>query len=405
MAVTTWRSPRSLTIGPAALGVASVVGALLLGHWWAYSAVPSLTYSLWGPYFITPLGWLAVAAFAFLWFDTLSPADAEHTVDRRTVLTVALLIGLFLVALQVLGGILAHLGRSPFAHSPRWLTTNLLFAGAPLLAIESARCVLLRTLVRVNATLALVSTTVFLAVIQLSYSSIVRGHSVAGIDFWAATFIPLVAMGLVAGFFVLYGGVRAALLVTGPLALFTYFSPFLLVADWPIRSLIGVAGPAMALWISESMFSAEGALEDEDDTGGWLHAPSVSWVVTAVVGLTIFWFSFGFFGFRPVFIPSGSMEPNIHPGDLALIGPVSPDEIKVGDIVMYQANPQRVLHRVIEIRTTDKRQREFILKGDNNNVADMMPVTEKQIVGRYVAKVPKLGWVPLKFNQLIGMAR
>ena len=185
----------------------------------------------------------------------------------------------------------------------------------------------------------------------------------------------------------------------GRFVFFTYFSPFLLVADWPIRALIGVAGPAMGLWIAEGMFSAEDSVE-EAEPEGFFHLPSVSWVVTAVVGLAIFWFSFGFFGFRPAFIPSGSMEPHINRGDLVLIGPVSPKDVKVGDIVMYQANPQRVLHRVVDITTATDGSLEFTFKGDNNNTADPLPVSEKQIVGRYIGRVPKLGWVPLQVRQL-----
>ncbi len=266
MAVTTWRAPRVDILRPELLGIVTVVGALLLGHWWSYSAVPGLTYSIWGPYFLGPLGWIAVAALAFCWLDTLPPAEGEHAIEKRTVLFIALLIGLFLVALQIVGGTIAHLGKSNLQPPLNRVPHQLFFVLAPLLAIETARCVLLRCLTRVNATLALVGVTLFLAVLQFPYATIVTTHSVASVDFWAATFIPLAAMGLVAGFFVLYGGVRAALLVTAPLMLFTYFSPFLLVADWPIKALVGVAGPAMGLWIAESMFAAETSEDAEPES-------------------------------------------------------------------------------------------------------------------------------------------
>ncbi len=68
---------------------------------------------------------------------------------------------------------------------------------------------------------------------------------------------------------------------------------------------------------------------------------------------------------------------------------------------MYQANPQRVLHRVVAINTNADGKREFTFKGDNNNIADPQAVGDSQIVGRYIGKVPKLGWVPIKFNQAL----
>jgi len=58
------------------------------------------------------------------------------------VLGIAALVGLFLVALQVLVGMFANFGTSPFAHSPRWLLINLFFAGSTLAAVEcrAPRC-------------------------------------------------------------------------------------------------------------------------------------------------------------------------------------------------------------------------------------------------------------------------
>ncbi len=121
-----------------------------------------------------------------------------------------------------------------------------------------------------------------------------------------------------------------------------------------------------------------------------------------MIALTIFWFSFGFFGFRPAFVPSHSMEPRINQGDVVLVGPVNPGDVKVGDIVMYQmSNKERVLHRVVEITTGDDGSREFVFKGDNNNVRDPFAVRDSQLIGRYLGRVPRAGWLAIKFNELL----
>jgi signal peptidase I len=397
----TVRMPQLAALPAAALGL----GAVALAYWLANEVVPRNVYSLWGPYFLAPMCWLAAAGLC-LWAVQRQPAfpaqDNTKAIDIRTTLIVAALVGCFLVALQFILGMLSQFGHSPYAHTPRWFAINALYAGAGVVAVEAGRGLFLRASAKQSLTFALVGSTLVFALIQFPVARYTRGSAIDNVEFWGAYFLPAAALGLVAGFFYIYGGLRAALLVCAPLLAFQYYSPILPSAEWPIRALVGVAGPAMGLWIAEGLFAAE----EEPVKGASRALPSISWVLTAVVGLTIFWFSFGFFGFRPAFVPSHSMEPLINQGDLVLVGPTDADTVKVGDIVLYELpNRQRVLHRVADIRTGESGGREYIFKGDNNNTEDLMPVKSDQFIGKYIGRVPKLGWVPIRFNQLIGKAR
>ncbi len=387
---------------PALSTVVAVAAALLAARWVVFWGIPRLTYSLWGPYFLGPVTWLAAGAVAFYAYRRLEPLPAtEHDVERRTVLLVAALIGVFLVALQLIIGIFSAFGHSPYAHSPRWLLTNLLFAGSTVLMAEAARGALLRSIGRWSLTLALVASTLGIAAVQFTNAQLTQDGFTRQAEFWGSQFIPLAAVGLVAGFFILYGGLSAGLLVSAPLVIFTYYSPILPSAEWPIRALVGVAGPAMGLWIAEGLFAAEDPAAEEEK--GFFRLPSVAWVLTAVIALGIFWFSFGFFGYRPAFVPSHSMEPRINQGDVVLVGRVDPNTVKVGDIILYELpNRQRVLHRVVAIQKSENGERQFVFKGDNNNTEDLMPVTDKQLIGSYIGRFPKVGWIPIKFNELLG---
>ena len=392
---------------PVAIALALTAGALFLAHWWQFVIFPQhiRIYSLWGPYFVGVLPWVGAALVAAMCYRRLPKASAEHAVDSRTVCMVAGVVGGFIVALQLLTGVLANFGHSPFAHTPKWLLINLFFAGAPLVAIETGRAALLRAAGTRWITLALLGTSLGLAAIQFSFAQFSPEGFEAHLKFWGSTFIPLVATGLLAGFFVLYGGIRAGLLVSAPLAIFTYYSPILPIAPWTTIALAGVAGPAMGLWVAEGLF-AQSEEPERDEHRGFFSAPSVAWVSTAVIGLAIFWFSFGFFGFRPSFTPSGSMEPSIHIADVVLTGPVAPDQIKVGDVILYDAGGRlRVLHRVVGIDKDASGRRVFTFKGDNNNTKDLLPVYDKQIMGKYIGRIPKAGWLPIKFNQAIGSLR
>jgi signal peptidase len=376
-----------------------VLVALLVARWWALEYVPGHVFSLWGPYFLAPLGWsLAAAAGLYFYRHVQWQPLIDSVVEQKTILMFAALVGLFIVATQIVLGMFADFGRSPFAHSPRWLLTNAFFAGSTLLAVETARVVFLRTFAPKSLTLALLLTSAGLVAIPLAASQFTQTGIVAQAEFWGSVYIPLAATGLVAGFFVLYGGLRAGLLVSAPIVAFQYFSPILPVADWPMLALAGVGGPAVGLWVAEGLFAE--AEEEEEERG--FQLPSMAWTVTAVLALTIFWFSFGFFGYKPMFVPSTSMEPAISRGDAVLIGPIDPDSVEVGDVVLYSlGGATRVLHRVVDIRTGEDGQRVFVMKGDNNNAEDLAPIVDEQLLGGLAGSVPKIGWLPIKFQQTL----
>lgn len=91
-----------------------------------------------------------------------------------------------------------------------------------------------------------------------------------------------------------------------------------------------------------------------------------------------------------VSVASGSMIPNLYPGDLVFA--IQAKALNIGDIIIYQANcyalPKRdIIHRVIRFENE-----KIITKGDNNNVEDPCPVEKSQIKGKVIFKIPLLGW-------------
>lgn len=109
-----------------------------------------------------------------------------------------------------------------------------------------------------------------------------------------------------------------------------------------------------------------------------------------------------------VVVISGSMEPNIHKGDLLFLGGIEPEEIKSGtiedkegDVIVYDARglwdgapDEPIVHRVI-----DKWENEsgyyFLTKGDANSSPDKSPVPEDRIIGVVVGRIPYIGWVKI----------
>ncbi|MGL6106251.1 signal peptidase I [Romboutsia sp.] len=98
---------------------------------------------------------------------------------------------------------------------------------------------------------------------------------------------------------------------------------------------------------------------------------------------------FKIIGYRTYTVLSGSMEPEVYPGDTVVIKHTNKTDIQVNDVVTYTDDEGVVItHRIIE--QTDEG---YITKGDNNNVQDSDIITSKDIIGKVVFSIPKAGFV------------
>jgi len=103
-------------------------------------------------------------------------------------------------------------------------------------------------------------------------------------------------------------------------------------------------------------------------------------------------------------ITSGSMWPVLKVGDLVLVQSVKPEELKVGDIVVYQNERGFTIHRITEI---NQAKGEVTTKGDANNVSDK-PVKVSDVIGRTLTwssgkpvRIPKLGFISIMVSKRI----
>ncbi|ASA78355.1 signal peptidase I [Thermococcus sp. 5-4] len=103
------------------------------------------------------------------------------------------------------------------------------------------------------------------------------------------------------------------------------------------------------------------------------------------------------FGFQYVVILTDSMEPNINPNDLVITMPVSPDELHVGDVVLYRVDigntTYKITHRIVGMKTDSSGRLYYVTKGDNRKYTDPWQVYPEQVIGRVILVIPKVGVV------------
>ncbi|AFZ70937.1 signal peptidase I [Caldisphaera lagunensis DSM 15908] len=90
-------------------------------------------------------------------------------------------------------------------------------------------------------------------------------------------------------------------------------------------------------------------------------------VIIIIIALGLY--AYYFYGFSLVIVDGISMKPTLHTGDIAILYKEPYQDIKIGNIVVYNYDGILIIHRVIGIYYHNGVEC-FITKGDNNPVPD-----------------------------------
>lgn len=101
-------------------------------------------------------------------------------------------------------------------------------------------------------------------------------------------------------------------------------------------------------------------------------------------------------GFTPMIVKSDSMAPTFYAGDLIIIKKCDTAALGEGDIITFHTIIENEYalntHRIDSI-TEENGMRSYVTKGDNNEMADIHVISDGDIVGKYVNKLPGFGKV------------
>lgn len=94
------------------------------------------------------------------------------------------------------------------------------------------------------------------------------------------------------------------------------------------------------------------------------------------------------FGYNPLVVISGSMEPTLKVGGLLYYEEIDINDFKEKDILVYELKDHIISHRVVEHLDNG-----FITKGDANDSYDSSIVSDNQVLGRGTNwSIPLLGY-------------
>ncbi len=115
-------------------------------------------------------------------------------------------------------------------------------------------------------------------------------------------------------------------------------------------------------------------------------------VIILLMTVAVLTFLAPHFGWRVDTVFSGSMEPELKVGGVAVTRPVEAGDIKVGDIITFHSplSEKVTSHRVIAV--DDDSSSHFQTKGDANEDADPFVVPAQNVVGKVCFHIPYFGY-------------
>lgn len=90
------------------------------------------------------------------------------------------------------------------------------------------------------------------------------------------------------------------------------------------------------------------------------------------------------------------MAPKYPAGTFLTVKPVAFSELRSGDIVTFQPNPERPeveTQRIVGFGITQSGEKTLITRGDNNGVTSPAPVHARQVRGKLFYAVPFVGYL------------
>jgi signal peptidase I len=351
--------------------------------------LPSLTGSTVYLYIVKPLFWLALSCY--VWNKPKCRFKGKLKL-QRFILIWSAIFGIVHLSVYFAGGFIDGIGASPYAKNLKGILMNMWGFGSVIIMMEWVRNYAVN---RVKKKFVFLFSAVIVVVFALCRLNL---RILAGIQNWQQAIqymgefaFPEIMNSILLTYIVYIGGAYPAMIYTAITSFPVWLSPVLPDLTWITKAFIGIITPVAFIIILRQEYkkkSKEIKLREQKTEKPY------SWISVSIISIAIIWFAVGVFPVFPTVILTGSMEPVIYPGDVAIMQKMDGNKVKKGDVIQYWTGEVFVIHRIIDIDESGR----FRTKGDNNSAPDTAPVTTGQVKGKMLTVIPKIGIVSIIFK-------
>ena len=200
--------------------------------------------------------------------------------------------------------------------------------------------------------------------------------------------VPVFARNILYSYLALNNNYKSSVIYEFITNLYLWLSPILPNTPWVMETIIDTTIPiVLLLYIRYT----KNKLDKFRTRQKIINSDPRNIIPLVIIIILAIWFAIGIFPIKPVSIASGSMQEELHIGDIAIIKKCNSNDVNVGDIIEYQMEGYTVIHRIVA-KNQSKGKFFFKTKGDNNEQPDTEVVTEDQLIGKVIYKIRYLGY-------------
>lgn len=309
--------------------------------------------------------------------------------------------------IYLLLGLVTGFGKNPYNTTPRGVVLNLISTASVFCCIEYIRYKLVKNVSRNDIKPIFVLIVIVFSLWEISivklFSYINSPYTLFKEMFY--TVIPIIVKNILFTFLALKSDYGPAMLYQFLYYIVLWVSPILPNIPWVLESMFEVLCPLILLLYAMYYISKKDRFhlnQIQNETNPFGFIPFSFALVTLIC------FALGFFPIKPIGIATASMYPTIKIGDAVIIKKCTANDVEPNDIIEYQMEGFTVVHRVVSKYQEDG-ETFFITKGDNNDDEDSKPVSEQQLIGKSIFKIPYIAlpsvWLNAVDSQKVREAR
>lgn len=300
---------------------------------------------------------------------------------------------IYIAILFLVGVILKQLESTPYDNSFSGIFWNLIFIGPVIVAREIIRdyCIRVSFKTLKHKYWGIVILTLIIALSEIKIYQIENLKNLEDIIIFIVNHaLPILMTNILMTALVYYGGAISGIIYLGIIECFTKSFPFLPGLSWLLEGSIRIVFP-----IFLTFFVFEFCEREKRNIVFRKKGKNIYYISAFLISVIISWYCVGVFSTYPNVILTGSMEPEIHPGDIVITKKIVEEEelfkLEKGDIINFDKDNVNITHRIQDIKVDKAGNISFITKGDNNKDADDDAVLPNDINGVVIKVFPKLG--------------
>ena len=334
-------------------------------------------------FIINPLFFIIVAVILKLF---ITPPYSTNKY-KKDIIQYVLIAVLSYSLIYLLSGLLVSFGKNPYSTSVRGIIINLYATGLIILCREYIRYKLINNVYNNDKTLIFVLLVIVFSLLDFNifaFNSNITFYFIFKQIFYVL--VPSIMKNMLFTYIAEYTDFIPAFLYDIIYYLILWISPILPNSPWVLEAILNSVSPLLLLLYCRYFINKKDRFHLNSIASPINPSGLLPFGICLVI---LIWFALGIFPIKPVGVATASMYPELKVGDLTIIQKCNANNVKVQDIIEYKMDGYTVIHRVKEIYQKDG-EFFFITKGDNNNSEDKLPVSEEQLIGKAIFKIPYL---------------